>query len=98
MSTCGPSTGTSSYTISMMDPVAAIAASASLEQRVLVGIADVDWEMSARLGEQHETGQTVVDIAEASGLRAVAEHSRRAAGERLMWLVWRTRGLARLRI
>ena len=45
-----------------------------LEQRLLVRVAEVDRKMLARLGEQDDPADQVVDVTEAPRLRAVAEH------------------------
>src|SRR5262245_32609051 len=54
-----------------------------LEQGFLVGIAEVDRQVLARLGEQYEAADQVVDVAEAARLRPVAEDGERLLRERL---------------
>ena len=54
-----------------------------LEQRELLGIADVDGEMLAGVGEAEDAVDEVVDVTERAGLPTVAEHRDGLAGERL---------------
>src|SRR3954467_4311369 len=54
-----------------------------LEQRELVGVADVDRLMRAGLGEQDHPADQIVDVTERPRLRAVAEHRDRPVLQRL---------------
>src|SRR5512146_2033317 len=54
-----------------------------LEDGVLAGVADVDRQVLAGLGEQDQAPDQVVDVAEAPRLRAVAVDGERLLGERL---------------
>ena len=54
-----------------------------LQQRELVGVADVDRVVLAGLGQRDDARDEVVDVAEAARLRAVAEDRDRPVGERL---------------
>src|SRR3954447_15724450 len=54
-----------------------------LEQRELVGVADVDRLMCAGLGEQDHPADQIVDVTERPRLRAVAEHRDRPVLQRL---------------
>src|SRR5581483_11294946 len=54
-----------------------------LEQRALLGVADVDGQVLVALREQHDAADQVVDVAEAARLRAVAVDRERLARERL---------------
>src|SRR2546423_3736527 len=54
-----------------------------LEQRELVGIADVDGIVVARLGQRDEPADLVADVAEGARLTAVAEDRDRAVGQGL---------------
>src|SRR5204863_9184702 len=54
-----------------------------LVERELARIPDVDREMLVRLREQDQTSDEVVDVAEAPGLRAVAEDRQRLVRKRL---------------
>ena len=58
-------------------------ASASSQQRELVGVADVDRPALAGLGERDHPADQVVDVAERARLAAVAEHGDRAVLQRL---------------
>src|ERR671936_1966162 len=54
-----------------------------LVQRELARVPDVDRQVLAALGEQHEAADQVVDVAEAPRLRALAEDGERLSLERL---------------
>ena len=81
--TCGSSTGSASNTISERDSVSSTISLRHLEQRHLVRVADVHRLVHARLHQQHEPADQVVDVTERARLRAVAEHRQRLVGQRL---------------
>ena len=54
-----------------------------LEQRVLGWIADVDRQVLAAFGKQHQTPDEIVHVTEASRLRAIAKHRQRLVCVRL---------------
>ena len=56
---------------------------ASSSRRLLVGVAEVHGQVLARLREQHEPADQVVDVTEAPRLRPVAEHRHGLTRERL---------------
>ena len=81
--TCGSSTGSASNTISLLEPVTCRTAWASSSIVNSPGLPMFTGTCSLALGEQDEAADEVVDVAEAPGLRAVAEHGQRLARERL---------------
>ena len=81
--TCGSSTGSASYTIWLDEPVEADHGLGQLEDRELTRVADVHRQVLARLGEQDQTADQVVDVTEAPCLRPVAVDRDRLLGERL---------------
>src|SRR5579862_7036327 len=54
-----------------------------LEQRPLVGVAEIDRQVLVALGEEDDAADQIVDVAEAPRLRAVAEDGDRLLGKRL---------------
>ena len=81
--TCGSSTGSASKTIWLDEPVARTTASASSSSVISAGLPMLTGQVLARLGEQDQPADEVVDEAEAARLRAVAEHRQRLLLERL---------------
>ncbi len=62
-----------------------------LQQRELVGVADVDRRVDIGLGKADDAADQVVDVTEAARLLAVAED-----GQRRSWSAWRRKvGIAR---
>ena len=81
--TVGSSCGRGTNSIGEAEPTASRISSASSQHRELARVADVDRPGEVGGGEPEDAVDQVVDVADAAGLRAVAGHRDRLAGQRL---------------
>ena len=79
----GSFSGSDSYTIRLLGAGRLDHLRGELEERELLGIAEVDGVVLTGQREPPDPGDEVVDVTERAGLRPVAEHRQRLAEERL---------------